>query len=102
MDAGTLFGSLAGALSLVLPYFLGLAIALGALGFAIGLVRLAKGEGARLPTAARGAVLAVAGAGWCLSFFGSLLDLPVRGLWAPTALGPLWWVARRPLPFGGL
>jgi hypothetical protein len=105
VDATGLVGALAGALSLALPYFLGLTIALGALLLASSVVRRAGDAAAcRIgPTTRRRYWL---GFGTFAIAWAILLAHPafVRGFTGVT-LGagglPLWWVARRPLPFGG-
>ncbi|MCI4339709.1 MAG: hypothetical protein L3J73_00355 [Thermoplasmata archaeon] len=104
VDATGLLGVLAGVLSLALPYFLGLTAALGAILFAVALRR--RPESATVPPRpdlqrAYAIGFGAAVAGWVFvglhpAALGRLVGvvLGVAGL-------PLWWAARRPLPFGG-
>ena len=105
VDATGLLGALAGVLSLTLPYFLGLTIALGALLLAASAVRRAgdAAAGRTGPTVRRRYWL---GFGTSVFAWGILLAHPsfadgFTGVTLGAGGLPLWWVARRPLPYGG-
>ena len=105
MDAAGGFGLFAGLLSVLLPFFLGLAVVLAALAFGTGAVRLAGPPTRRAPSTVdrRNGLLAllVAGTGW-IGFLIFSTDLErLRGLFLGLTLVPLWWTARRPSAFGG-
>jgi|GEM_PF-4394077 len=100
--AGT-FGLLAGALSVLLPYFLGLAVALSILGAGIGLVRIAT-EAAGGPRGGWRAVEAWAplAVGWTFFLTAAGPVAAFRGLALGASAIPLWLQVRRSPPFGGI
>lgn len=104
LDAAVAFAVLGGVLALLLPYFVGLTVALSGLVLAIALVR----RDARAPRPRRGGFdyglplsLASVVVGWGFLLAAPPALAPVRGLLLALATLPLWRVARRPGPFGG-
>ena len=105
VDATGLLGALAGVLSVALPFFLGLAVALSAILLSAGLLRCA-GEGAR--RRADGTMrrrywfgFGAAAIAWAVVFaHPSVVDRFVGAGLGVSGL-PLWSIARRSLPFGG-
>lgn len=104
VDAAGLFGLLAGGLSIVLPYFDGLTLALSALGAGAAVVRAAPEPRTSPRRRSRslwtGVVFSAAGMGVFL--LGPPILDRVRGLVLGVAAVPLWIVARRRVPFGGI
>jgi len=105
VDATGLLGALVGLLSTVLPFFLGLVLALEAILLVAGLLRTtADGAAQRSTRRSRHRYwlgFATAGIAWILV----LAHPGAADRFAGAALGagglPLWSIARRPLPFGG-
>jgi hypothetical protein len=105
VDATGLLGALAGVLSMALPFFLGLTIALSALLVSAGLLRRA-GDPARARSA--GPIrrrywwgFGASAMAWTFLLAHPTADGPFVGAVLGIAGLPLWSVARRPLPFGG-
>lgn len=103
VDAAGFFGLLAGALSIVLPYFDGLTLAMSALGAGAAVVR--SGREPR-PQGRQGSRVLWSGVAMTAAGMAVFLAAPpvldqVRGLVLGTAAVPLWLAARQPLPFGG-
>ncbi len=96
------FGLLSGALSVLLPYFLGLVVALSILGAGVGIVRLfgSSDPGATGPRVAV-AALAPLAIGWALFLAAPGPLARARGLALGLASVPLWLTVRRRRPFGG-
>jgi hypothetical protein len=102
LDAAGGFGALAGLLSVVLPYFGGLVLALAALSLGLAVPRVPP-PGIRSILRPRWTLaFGSAGVGWMLFAvpWPSLTGL--RGLVLGLSTVPLWWTARRPLAFGGI
>lgn len=93
-DAAGLFGLLAGVLSVVVPYFVGLVVVLAAIGASVGLGRL---PGATQRGLALGPLAAGAGA----FLFVPAPGAAYRGLVLAASALPIWWLSRRPPAFGG-
>ena len=102
LDAAGGFGALAGVLSVVLPYFVGLVLALAALSVGVAVPRVST-TGSRGKPASRWALaFGLTGAGWLLFVAPVPLLANIRGLLLGSSILPLWWVARRPRAFGGI
>jgi len=105
VDATGLLGALAGALSIVAPFFFGLTAALGAMLLSSGILRRvdAKGRGAPDDAIRRRFLFgfATALAAWAFVFFHPAATDRFLGAVIGTAGLPLWSVARRAQPFGG-
>jgi len=104
LDASGGFGALSGALSVGLPYFSGLTMALAALVVGIALLRGAqrgRAGGVRPATIPPFLVaLVVALAGWVAFFAAPPWLASIRGLALGVSVLPLWWLERRPPAFG--
>ncbi len=106
VEAAGAFALLGGALALLLPYFLGLTLALAGLLLALAALREgrrgpppapARGSGARRPLP-----FALALAGWAALPLLPEALAPWRGLTVALAAFPLWWRFRHRVPFGGV
>jgi hypothetical protein len=105
VDATGLLGALSGVLSVLLPFFLGLTVALGAMLLSAGLLRRIGGSGAERPDEATRRRywigFGVALLGWTFVLAHPALADRFLGATLGSAGLPLWSIARRPLPFGG-
>jgi hypothetical protein len=104
LDASGGFGALAGVLSVVLPFFIGLTMTLAAVVVGTSLLRWTQGRSAGRadqPDAARFLLgLGSALAGWGLFFAGPPALSAIRGLLLGLTVLPLWWLERRRPAFG--
>jgi hypothetical protein len=102
-EASGAFGLLSGLLSALLPYFLGLTLALSIVGAGVGLLRL-FGPGAEAASGPRHALalLAPVAVGWTVFVADPAPVARWRGLLLGLSSIPLWWTVRRRRPFGGL
>ena len=104
LDASGAFGALSGVLSVVLPYFDGLTMALAALVVGIALLRWTRGRfgGGPGSSDADRFLLALVSAivGWAVFLEAPSTLASIRGLVLGGAILPLWWLERRRLPFG--
>ncbi|HEY6238843.1 MAG TPA: hypothetical protein VIZ68_06635 [Thermoplasmata archaeon] len=104
LDAAGGFGALAGALSVVLPFFDGLTMTLAALVVGTSLLRWARARSAGR-TDQLDAAQFLLGLGSALAGWGVFLAAPpvfgaVRGLVLGLTVLPLWWLERRRPAFG--
>ena len=102
LDAAGSFGALAGVLSVVLPYFVGLVLALAALSIGVAVPRVATTGRPARPASRWALAFGIAGAGWLMFAVPLPLLGNLRGLLLGGSIVPLWWVARRPRAFGGI
>ena len=102
-EASGSFGLLAGVLSVLLPYFLGLVVALGILGAGVGILRMplvaaTHGTGRWIFLVAWGPLAL----GWTIFLSAPGPVASFRGLVLGASAVPLWVTVRRPPAFGGL
>ena len=102
VDASAGFGLLAGLLSVGVAYFSGLVVALAALTAGVAASRYVDRN--RGPPRRGGWALGfgIASVGWAGFLLPGVVPPPFRGALLGGSLLPLWLLARRPRPFGGV
>ena len=98
VSAGAGFGTLAGLLSLGLPFFTGATVALAALVAVAWAIRPVR---AGLPPRARRLGLAAISVGWAAFVLVPPPLGPIRAALLGVSLLPLWWSGGRAAAFGG-